>query len=60
MSATSTIILEKAAMKNNWQFLRKYFGKDLKISVASFGEMINQLNYELLTRLPRDIPRLVN
>ena len=31
-----------------------------EISVASFGEMINQLNYELLTRLPRDIPRLIN
>lgn len=32
---------------------------DMAISVASFGEMSNQLNYELLTRLPHDIPRLI-
>lgn len=31
--------------------------EDVAISVASFGEMSNQLNYELLTRLPEDIPR---
>lgn len=31
----------------------------LTISVASFGELSNQLNYELLTRLPFDIPRIV-
>ncbi len=29
------------------------------IPVSSFGELSNQLNYELLTRLPRDIPRRV-
>jgi alanine racemase len=33
--------------------------KDKKVSVASFGELSNQLNYELLTRLPLDIPRRV-
>lgn len=33
--------------------------KDISISVASFGEMSNQLNYELLTRLPQDTPRMV-
>jgi alanine racemase len=33
---------------------------DLVISVASFGELSNQLNYELLTRLPADIPRLIS
>jgi alanine racemase len=32
---------------------------DLEISVDSFGELSSQLNYELLTRLPRDIPRYV-
>jgi alanine racemase len=32
---------------------------DKSISVASFGELSNQLNYELLTRLPRNIPRSV-
>lgn len=31
----------------------------ISISVASFGEMSNQLNYELLTRLPEDIPRKI-
>ena len=32
---------------------------DLEISVSSFGELSVQLNYELLTRLPHDIPRIV-
>ncbi|MDT8413484.1 MAG: alanine racemase [Vicingaceae bacterium] len=32
---------------------------DVSVSVASFGEMSNQLNYELLTRLPEDIPRKI-
>lgn len=31
-------------------------GKD-EITVASFGEMTNNLNYEILTRLPASIPR---
>jgi len=29
------------------------------ISVASFGDLSDQLNYELLTRLPHSIPRVV-
>jgi len=32
---------------------------DNSISVSSFGELSDQLNYELLTRLPRNIPRTV-
>lgn len=28
------------------------------VSVASFSEMSNQLNYEMLTRIPMDIPRI--
>jgi alanine racemase len=32
---------------------------DLSISVASFSELSNQLNYELLTRLPTKIPRVI-
>lgn len=32
---------------------------DLSISVSSFSEMSDQLNYELLTRLPHDIPRTI-
>jgi len=31
----------------------------VKVTVASFGELSNQLNYELLSRLPMDIPREV-
>ncbi len=33
--------------------------KRLSISVASFSEMSDQLNYQLLTRLPGNIPRIV-
>jgi len=33
--------------------------EDLEISVSSFGELSDQLNYELLTRLPERIPRIV-
>jgi alanine racemase len=32
---------------------------DLNISVSSFGDMTNSLNYELLARLPSHIPRKV-
>lgn len=32
---------------------------DLNISVSSFGDYSEQLNYELLTRLPMEIPRKV-
>lgn len=32
---------------------------DVEISVASFSELSDQLNYELLTRLPIRIPRLI-
>ncbi len=32
---------------------------DDEITVASFGEMTNHLNYEVLTRIPSTIPRIV-
>jgi alanine racemase len=32
---------------------------DLSISVSHFGNLSDQLNYELLTRLDKDIPRVV-
>lgn len=32
---------------------------DMEISVSSFSDYSDQLNYELLTRLPHDIPRYV-
>ncbi|HKK66721.1 MAG TPA: alanine racemase C-terminal domain-containing protein, partial [Bacteroidales bacterium] len=31
-----------------------------EITVASFSEFSNQLNYEMLTRLPAEIPRIVD
>lgn len=33
--------------------------KNKTVSVFSFSEMSNQLNYEMLTRLPKDIPRII-
>lgn len=33
--------------------------KNKTVSVVSFSEMSNQLNYEMLTRLPKDIPRVI-
>ena len=33
------------------------FSGEESITVSSFGELSRQLNYELLTRLPADIPR---
>ncbi len=33
--------------------------KRLSISIASFGEMSNLLNYQLVSRLPADIPRII-
>jgi len=32
---------------------------DLSINVSSFAEFSDQLNYELLTRLPTEIPRVI-
>lgn len=31
---------------------------DQKISIASFSEITNELNYELLSRMPDSIPRI--
>ncbi|MBD3636423.1 MAG: alanine racemase [Crocinitomicaceae bacterium] len=33
--------------------------EDQSVSVASFSDFSSQLNYELLTRLPNDIPRII-
>lgn len=32
---------------------------ELEITISSFGESSQQVNYELLTRLPQDIPRIL-
>jgi alanine racemase len=31
----------------------------LSISIASFGESLNRVNYQLVTRIPADIPRFI-
>ncbi len=36
------------------------FQEDNRITVASFGEMSSQMNYELLARLPHNIPRTIS
>ncbi|NIK93499.1 alanine racemase [Mangrovimonas sp. CR14] len=33
---------------------------DLEITVSSFGNMTDQLNYEVLSRIDKDIPRIIN
>ncbi|MCB0740327.1 MAG: hypothetical protein KDB92_04610, partial [Chitinophagaceae bacterium] len=33
--------------------------KNKSVSVVSFSELSNQMNYEMLTRLPKDIPRVI-
>lgn len=35
------------------------FQGESRITVASFGEMSSQLNYELLARLPHNLPRII-
>ncbi len=35
------------------------FQGDKRITVSAFGEMSSQLNYELLSRLPQNIPRII-
>jgi alanine racemase len=32
---------------------------NIDLTVGSFSDLTNQLNYELLSRLPRDIPRSI-
>lgn len=46
------------AQKNDEVVLLGYQGTE-SITVASFAELSTQLNYELLTRLPGNIPRIV-
>ncbi len=48
----------KGVKKGDEVVLIGHQGED-EITVASFGEMSNNLNYEVLTRLPASIPRVV-
>ena len=49
--------LEQAAKGDEVTFIG--FQGDMELSVSSFGEFSHQVNYELLTRLPANIPRMV-
>ena len=52
-------ISEKPEIEKNDEVVLIGDQGESSITVASFGELSVQLNYELLTRLPRDIPRTV-
>jgi alanine racemase len=58
MNCIALDLSEVSAEKGDEVLLIGSDGK-AEISVASFSEFSNQLNYELLTRLPLNIPRIV-
>ena len=59
MNAVCVDISHIADVKVNDEVVLIGTQEDKHLSVASFGEMSDQLNYELLTRLPIDIPRKI-
>lgn len=58
---TSWIELNQSALNKNKLYSEKHIGKqgDLNITVSSFAELTKMINYELLSRLPQQIPRVV-
>ena len=58
MNCIALDLSEVSAEKGDEVLLIGSDGK-AEITVASFSEFSNQLNYELLTRLPLNIPRIV-
>lgn len=52
------VSLVPEVQKNDEVILIGEEGKE-EISVGSFSELSNQLNYEMLSRLPADIPRII-
>lgn len=58
MNCIALDLSEVSAAKGDEVLLIGSDGK-AEVSVASFSEFSNQLNYELLTRLPLNIPRIV-
>ena len=55
----SWIELSGSALRSNLRFLRRLVGRRTEISIASFADMLNHLNYEVLVRLPNELPRVV-
>ncbi len=52
-------ITDVAGVKNGDEVVLIGFQKENRITVSSFSEMSSQMNYELLARLPHNIPRII-
>lgn len=59
MNMMAIDVTEVEGVKNGTEVVLIGFQGDNRITVASFGEMSSQLNYELLARLPESIPRII-
>lgn len=59
MNIITVDITDIPKVKNGDQVIIIGKDKDKDITVSSFSDISNQVNYELLTRLPNDIPRVV-
>lgn len=57
MNAITVDITQLESVKRGDEVVIIGYQGDLELSISSFGEFSNQVNYELLTRLPLDIPR---
>lgn len=57
MNGTTIDISDLNEVKTGDEAVLIGYQNDQEITVASFGEFSNQLNYELLTRLPEHLPR---
>jgi len=60
MNMMAIDITEVKDVKDGTEVVLIGFQGENRITVASFGEMSSQLNYELLARLPESIPRITN
>jgi alanine racemase len=59
MNMMAIDITEVEGVENGSEVVLIGFQGENRITVASFGELSSQLNYELLARLPHNIPRLI-
>lgn len=59
MNAITVDVTQLEGVKRGDEVVIIGYQGDLELSISSFGEFSHQVNYELLTRLPLDIPRAV-
>lgn len=59
MNMMAIDITEVEGVDNGSEVVLIGFQGENRITVASFGELSSQLNYELLARLPHNIPRII-